>query len=115
VQYLPEEAYRRYGLNNEATPGDFIQARYQSNTKGHPADPLQWEQIFAECKFHHGMLKEILLYPLDLGYGKPRSQRGRPVLADEELGKKIIDRVKELSKKLGTEVSFKEGRGVIAI
>jgi poly-gamma-glutamate synthesis protein (capsule biosynthesis protein) len=115
VRYLPEEAYRRYGLSYEATPADFIQARYQGNTKGHPADPLQWEQIFAICKFDHKMLKEILLYPLDLGYGKPRSQRGRPILADEELGKKIVDRVKYLSKKQGTEVSFIEGRGVISI
>jgi len=115
TRYLPEEAYERYGLNGEATPSDFIKARYQSDTKGHPADPLQWQQIFALCKYHHGTLHEILLYPLDLGYGKPRSQRGRPLLADEELGRKIIERVNRLSKKMGTEVSFTEGRGVITI
>jgi len=29
--------------------------------------------------------------PIDLGHGRPRSQRGRPLLADEEKGRKIID------------------------
>ncbi len=115
VRFLPEEAYGRYGLNSEATPADFIRVRYQDDSRGHPADPLQWEQIFAVCSFRSRMLEEIHLFPLDLGYGKPRSQRGRPLLADEHLGRKIIDRVAQLSKKLGTEVSFTNGRGVISM
>ncbi len=61
------------------------------------------------------MLNEIVLHPLDLGHGKPRSQRGRPLIADEELGEKIIARVAMLSKRLGTEVSFAKGQGIIAL
>lgn len=113
VRYLPHEAYHRFGLDDTATPADFVKARYQNETKGHPADPLQWQQLCALCHYRAGTLDEIELVPLDLGYGKPRSQRGRPLLADEELGEKIISRVSKLSKRYGTEVSFANGRGVI--
>lgn len=115
VRFLPEEAYRRYQLDPEASPSDFIKARYNNDERGHPADPLQWQQVCAVCQYHDGRIGEILLYPLDLGYKKPRSQRGRPLLADEDLGKKIISRVKRLSKAKGTEVSYLQGRGVIRI
>lgn len=46
-------------------------------------------------------------------YGRPRSQRGRPLLADAEKGKKIISRLARLSKGLGTEIIYREGCGVI--
>ncbi len=113
IRYLADEAYSRFSLGSESSPSDFIKTRYQNDTRGHPADPLQWQQICVVCNYHSGILKEIILYPLDLGYGKPRPQRGRPLLAEEEIGEKIIDRVARLSKKLGTEVSFTAGRGVI--
>ena len=113
IRYLPQEAYDRYGLDHLATPVDFVNARYQNDTVGHPADPLQWQQVCAVCHYKAGKLNEIHLYPLDLGYGKPRSQRGRPLIADEELGEKIINRVARFSKRLGTEVSFSKGKGVI--
>jgi hypothetical protein len=53
------------------------------------------------------------LYPLDLGFGKPRWQRGRPLLADEKLGREIIEKVGHLSRRRGTEVKYQDGRGVI--
>jgi poly-gamma-glutamate synthesis protein (capsule biosynthesis protein) len=69
--------------------------------------------MIARCEFSGKKLSRIDLYPLDLGFGKPRWQRGRPVLADEELGKEIIDKVARLSKRRGTEVKWQEGRGLI--
>jgi poly-gamma-glutamate synthesis protein (capsule biosynthesis protein) len=115
IRYLPQEAYSRFSLDHMATPVDFVKARYKNDTVGHPADPLQWQQVCAVCHYRAGMLNEIVLHPLDLGHGKPRSQRGRPLIADEELGEKIISRVAKLSKQMGTEVSFAKGQGIIAL
>jgi hypothetical protein len=78
-------------------------------------EPFQWQQMRALCQYRGGKLNEINLVPLDLGFGKPRTQRGRPLLADEQLGEKIISRVATLSKRYGTEVSFSNGRGVAKI
>jgi poly-gamma-glutamate capsule biosynthesis protein CapA/YwtB (metallophosphatase superfamily) len=113
LRYLPAEAYERYGLDGSATPGDFVQARYANDTRGHTADPLQYEQLFAVCDFAGEELKEVRLYPLELGFGKPRGQRGRPLLASGETAERIISRVARISKRYGTDVQFRDGIGVI--
>jgi poly-gamma-glutamate capsule biosynthesis protein CapA/YwtB (metallophosphatase superfamily) len=112
-RYLAEEAYARYGLSGSAGPADFADTRYQNDSVGHPADPNYWKQIIAKCEFNGKKLSRIDLYPLDLGFSKPRWQRGRPVIAEEKLGREIIDKVARLSLRCGTEVKWQEGRGVI--
>jgi poly-gamma-glutamate synthesis protein (capsule biosynthesis protein) len=114
-QVLAEEAYARYGLGSHAGPADFADTRYQNDSVGHPADPNYWKQIIASCEFSGKKLSRIDLYPLDLGFGKPRWQRGRPVLADDKLGREIIDKVARLSKRRGTEIKWADGRGVIVV
>jgi poly-gamma-glutamate synthesis protein (capsule biosynthesis protein) len=113
LRFLPEEAYERYSLGERATPADFVHTRYAHDTRGHTADPLQWEQVFAVCDFAGDELAQIRLYPLDLGFGKPRPQRGRPLLASGETAERIITRLAALSRKYGTHIIFRDGIGVI--
>ena len=65
--------------------------------------------------FTGGRLSELALYPLDLGFGRPRQVRGRPILADEELGGKIIGDLVRLSEPYGTEISMRRGVGYVNI
>jgi poly-gamma-glutamate capsule biosynthesis protein CapA/YwtB (metallophosphatase superfamily) len=113
LRYLPEEAYERYGLDDRATPADFVLTRYANDTVGHTAHREQWEQLFAVCDFDGPELTEIRLYPIELGFGKQRSQRGRPMLAEPEAAERIITRLARLSRKYGTTIDFKDGIGVI--
>jgi poly-gamma-glutamate capsule biosynthesis protein CapA/YwtB (metallophosphatase superfamily) len=115
VRYLPAEAYSRYGLTHEDGPSDFLKSRYLCDSKGHPSDPIQWQQILAHCNYEGGNLAEVILYPLDLGYGKPRTQRGRPLLADNDLGEKIISRLSRLSGKFGVKIDFVDGKGIVRV
>ena len=62
-----------------------------------------------------GNLFKIELYPITLGFGKKRTIRGRPMLANKVLSKKIIDDLAERPKPFGTKVEFKDGIGVINI
>ena len=112
-RFLAEEAYARYGLGGDAGPADFADVRYQNDRVGHPADPNYWKQVIAKCEFTERKLARVDLYPVDLGFGKPRWQRGRPLLADEKLGREIIDKIAGLSRRRGTEVRWQDGRGVI--
>lgn len=114
-RFLAEEAYARYGLGPDAGPADFADARYQKDTLGHPADPAYWKQMAAVCGFRESRLSRVDLYPLDLGFGKRRSQRGRPLLADPVLGQEIISRIASLSRRLGTEVQWRDGKGTIVL
>lgn len=112
-RFLPHEAYERYGLSERATPADFLEARYAGDSRGHTGDQTQWEQLFAVCDFAGEAVKEIRLYPIELGFQKPRSQRGRPLMAEPEAGKRIIERMARLSQKYGTVVEYCDGIGVI--
>lgn len=115
VRFFPAQAYERFDLDAKATPADFLDARTDGDTKGHPGDPLYWENTVAVCHFREKKLDEIRLYPIDQGHGRPRAQRGRPVLAEEGLGNRIIERLQRLSRRYGTEISKRNGVGIIRV
>lgn len=115
VGFFPADAYERFDLDLKATPSDFLDARTDGGKKGHPSDPAYWENMFAVCEFANKTLKEIRVYPIDQGFGRPRPQRGRPVLAEGEVANRVIERVVRLSKRYGTNILNRSGVGVIAL
>jgi poly-gamma-glutamate synthesis protein (capsule biosynthesis protein) len=115
VGFFPADAYERFDLDLKATPSDFLDARTNGGKKGHPSDPAYWENMFAVCEFANKTLKEIRVHPIDQGFGRPRPQRGRPVLADGEVANRVIQRVTKLSQRYGTKISNRGGVGVVTI
>jgi poly-gamma-glutamate capsule biosynthesis protein CapA/YwtB (metallophosphatase superfamily) len=115
VGFFPADAYERFDLDLRATPSDFLDARTSGGKKGHPSDPAYWENMFAVCKFNKSKLQEIRIHPIDLGFGRARPQRGRPLLAEAEVANRVIERVTRLSKRYGTSVSNRDGVGVIEV
>jgi hypothetical protein len=65
--------------------------------------------------FEGDQLKELKLYPIDLSQSKPRSQRGRPLLAEPEKAEKILKIIKKLSKPYGTEITVEDGVGIVEL
>jgi poly-gamma-glutamate synthesis protein (capsule biosynthesis protein) len=115
VRFFPADAYERFDLDGGATPSDFLDARTAGGAKGHPADPRYWENMIAVCRFEQRKLKEIRLHPIDQGHGRPRPQRGRPLLAEGEVSRRVLERVQRLSLRYGTEISIADGVGVIRL
>jgi poly-gamma-glutamate capsule biosynthesis protein CapA/YwtB (metallophosphatase superfamily) len=113
VGFFPADAYERFDLDLKATPSDFLDARTNGGKKGHPSDPAYWENMFAVCEFSRNKLSKIKIYPIDQGFGRPRPQRGRPLLADGEVANRVIERVTRLSKHYGIKVVHRDGVGVI--
>jgi hypothetical protein len=115
VDWIPGEAYRNFGLGAEHVPGDYFEDRSDGGKRGFPADPKFWEALLPVCTFRGRKLHEIKLYPVDLGYGRPIPQRGRPVLAEGEAAQRILEWVRDLSKELGTRVDIHGGVGTIKL
>jgi poly-gamma-glutamate synthesis protein (capsule biosynthesis protein) len=113
VKYLPSECYERYGLGDQATPSDYVDRHYRGGSRGHTGEATQWEQMFAVVDYDGDRLHEIRLYPIDLGFNSPPSQRGRPMLADPATGARILKRLQRLSAPLGTVVRIESGVGII--
>jgi len=115
VGFFPADAYERFDLDLKATPSDFLDARTSGGKKGHPSDPAYRENMFAVCRFDKNKLKEIKIFPIDQGFGRPRPQRGRPLLAEGEVTKRVIERVTRLSQRYDTKIFNRDGVGVIEI
>ncbi len=115
VGFFPADAYERFDLDLKATPSDFLDARTSGGKKGHPSDPAYWENMFAVCQFGAKRLKEIKIFPIDQGFGRPRPQRGRPLLAEGQVAERVIERVTHLSRRYGTRILTRDGVGIIEI
>ena len=69
----------------------------------------------AVCEYTKGALDQVLLYPIDMGYGRPIPQRGRPVLSTREVGDETLKWLQKVSEPFGTEISIVDGVGVIRL
>ena len=76
-------------------------------------DEKYWISIVPRMEFKGDKLDELLLYPIELGMEKPRSQRGRPMMATGERAKKILGIIEELSKPYGTQMEIVDDVGVV--
>jgi poly-gamma-glutamate capsule biosynthesis protein CapA/YwtB (metallophosphatase superfamily) len=117
LQRQPPENYAPLGmtLDSGAGVGDFNERRSNNDTVGFPADARIWESVVALPRFSGKKLAELKLYPISLGFKKPRSQRGWPMLAAPELARKIIDDLATFSAPFGTAIDFKDGIGIVRI
>lgn len=115
VPFIPAEAYERFDLPHAATPADLYDARTANDKKGFPAYAGYWESFVPVCSWRAGKLSEVRLLPTDLGYGRPRYQRGRAVLADKPLAAKILERAQRLSQPFGTTIENRDGIGYVKI
>jgi poly-gamma-glutamate synthesis protein (capsule biosynthesis protein) len=115
VQAFPAEAYARFDLGHDATPADFLDARTGGGKKGHVAHAEFWESMAVTCRFAGGKLAEVAIHPIDQGFGRPRAQRGRPVLADAAVAERVIARVARLSAPYGTAVEKRDEVGVVKV
>jgi poly-gamma-glutamate synthesis protein (capsule biosynthesis protein) len=106
VEVFPSEAYQRFGLPHEATPADFLDARTDGDRRGFPSEPEFWQGLAATCEFRDRALAAVRLYPLDLGHGRPRAQRGRPLLARGAVAQRILERTDRLSQRFGSRIAI---------
>ena len=113
VNWVPNEGYRRFGLDYDQTPGDYFDARSASGKHGFPSDPVFWQSVVAVCNYESGDLKEVLLYPIDIGFGLPIPQRGRPVMAQGQVAQDILKWLQKVSEPYGTQIKIEGEVGVI--
>jgi len=112
---LPADNYEGQELGEDSHVADFNAARYADDTKGFPTVPGIWEAVVAVPTFKDGKLAELALHPIDLGFGQPPQVRGRPVLAQPDLGEKIIGDLQRLSEPYGTEIVMRRGVGYVQL
>jgi poly-gamma-glutamate capsule biosynthesis protein CapA/YwtB (metallophosphatase superfamily) len=116
IPQQPWDFTQRFGLPPTATTGDAYRVRDSRSKGGLAQDPAGLQSAVAEVKFRGGRLAEIRLHPVDLGLGTPERRRaGRPMLAQGETARAIIERFTRLSAKYGTQVELVTDPGPVGV
>ena len=115
VLWVPDEAYRRFKLGYDQTPGDYLDARSGGGTRAFAGDPVFWQSVVAVCNYAGGELREVVLHPIDMGYGRPIPQRGRPLLAEGPIAQQTLKWLQDVSRPFGTEITIQGDVGVIRL
>ena len=110
--WQPSFNYELLKLGPMATPADFYDKRSEDG-RGFPGDPIYWQSIITRITFESKDVSSIELIPIDMGYGKPRSMIGRPVVAESKAADRALRRMRDLSGHMGTEVRIDNGRGYV--
>ena len=117
IDPMPGDQRTRYGLPLDNLASEIYDRRFRVDEDGNPTTGFptgsQWyESVLAVADFEGDEVVEIRLYPIELGWKAPRSQRGTPRIAPEALGRKIIEHLAELSASFGTRIEYQDGIGV---
>ncbi|MDB5689618.1 MAG: capsule biosynthesis protein [Sphingomonas bacterium] len=110
LDVIPADMYDQYGVvPGAATVPELLQAR---NARSF-GDPVLFESLIAVSRYAGGVVKEVRLYPVDLGVSASGAARGVPKMADGVVGRRILERMQKLSAPFGTTITIEKGIGVI--
>ena len=113
IRKIPSVDFERFDLDPfYAKPADLADKAEELKRW---TDKPHWETVLPIMTFEGDELKSLELYPVSLGHGEKRTSLGTPRLADETLGKEIIDYYAEMSVRFGTEIVSIDGRGVVKL
>lgn len=112
INELPSDFYEMYGLGLTENVADALDIRSCNDTKGLGVNSLVWESVIACWVLNKDGLKELLLYPIELGFSLPRYQRGWPKLSNDI---KPLERLKELSLPFGTDIEINGSIGKVLL
>jgi poly-gamma-glutamate synthesis protein (capsule biosynthesis protein) len=115
IETVPPGFNSGFGLPGDAKPGEFMDARSGNGTRSFEAEPEFWQAFVPLCEFRASKLSKLTLYPVDLGYGTGRADRGRPVLAKGDIARRILERLAMLSQRFGTQITIQNGVGIVRV
>jgi poly-gamma-glutamate synthesis protein (capsule biosynthesis protein) len=114
VARYPQEMYDRLGLTDADGP-DEVRAMLRRSALATRRETF--EGAAAVLRFKAGRCTVVELLPIDLQFDAEPESRGRPQLADPDLGRQIIARLAARSAPYGTQVRYdaQGNRGVVDI
>ena len=110
IPFGPEDFFSKHGLTSNATMHDLFAARSKGFTRGLQAKPVMFEAIIPYWEMQDGKLVKLELAPVELGFDLPRSQKGRPRLAQNDA---ILQRLKKMSAPYGTRMEINGNRAIV--
>jgi poly-gamma-glutamate synthesis protein (capsule biosynthesis protein) len=110
----------RFGAEYSVPSGDGMTAieRGDQDGRGTFQQYINLVAILAQTTYQDGILKEVRIYPVDLGVDRskrPWSKMSIPTTPSPELANRILADVQKYSEPFGTKISIENGVGVIRV
>ena len=102
----PCDAYKSMHLPIDTKVGAYMSNRSRNDTIGFPTMKNIWRAVMPSWTIEDGRLTSVTCYPIELGMGKSRAQRGIPRLSRDE---DTLFYLKALSERYGTVMTIKDG------
>lgn len=102
----PSDAYKSMHLPIDTKVGAYMSNRSRNDTIGFPTMKNIWRAVMPSWTIEDGRLTSVTCYPIELGMGKSRAQRGIPRLSRDE---DTLFYLKALSERYGTVMTIKDG------
>lgn len=110
ISLQPYEAFYNKGLPIDTKIGEYMDKRSKNGTSGYPTQENIWRSVMAGWTMEDGEIKQVQLYPISLGMGKARTQRGIPVMSYDD---KTLEYLASLSEPFGTKIRIENHVGYI--
>lgn len=112
--------------------GMYLQDKQNPFTSNVTGEELEWDQwdspdyprlgypdqmwtLAAVCKYDKGQLQEVILHPIDLGFGAPMADVGIPHVPSPEVAQEILQHMQKISEPFGTKIAIEGNLGVIHV
>lgn len=113
IPYAPEEMFAEKGMTSDSTMREFFCNRSKNYTRGLMRDHRMLEAVIPYFEMEDGKLTHLELMPIELNFDKKIWQSGNPRFSNKH---GIIERLAEMSKSYGTEISVDErGFGIVKL
>ena len=89
--------------------------RLQQFSRNFGGSTQSLESLLTASHYEDGELKEVRLYPVELGINEPDSRLGIPRMATQDHAQQILERVSRLSDEWGTTIDIQGSVGVIRV
>lgn len=115
IRQMQDQAHDAYPKENgESPPRPIPNVPVTANPGG--INPPKWYDGVAVTADYDGpRLKQLRLYPLDLGNSTDKARRGIPYLASPENANRILADIQQYSQQFGTKIVVENSVGIIRV
>jgi poly-gamma-glutamate capsule biosynthesis protein CapA/YwtB (metallophosphatase superfamily) len=113
VERMPQDSMLLWDLGHEHSAADLFDARARSRASSESEPGPGWWSAIVSVEFAAREVVELRIHPIELGFGLPRPQTGRPLLAERDIAARALERFRKLSAPFGVAVSIEDEVGVI--
>lgn len=105
IPYAPEDMYEMYHMKSDALMRDVFKKRSGDFRRGLQKDRRAFETIVPCWTVKNGVLQQITLLPLELGFEEHRSMNG---LTKPMKNATFMEKLQDMSRKYGTEIVMRK-------